>query len=176
MPRNNAANSSMPVPLDFIFTRSTNPVPYLEFSTISSEVDPMKPAPFTYAAPTSVDEVIALLDTHGEAAKLLAGGQSLAPMMNLRLASPAYIIDLNRLEGLDYIEERDGLSGHWGDDATARTRALGGRAPTLSAAGRSVPADWPSGHPQPRDRGGKHCACRPPPPSCRRSSSPTAAV
>lgn len=67
----------------------------------------MKPAPFTYAAPTTVDEVIALLDTHGEAAKLMAGGQSLTPMMNLRLASPKYIIDLNGLEGLDHLEERD---------------------------------------------------------------------
>ncbi|PON12278.1 hypothetical protein C2W62_40435 [Candidatus Entotheonella serta] len=69
----------------------------------------MKSAPFTYAAPTSVAEAIALLDTHGEAAKLLAGGQSLAPMMNLRLASPSYVIDLNHLEGLDYLEERDGF-------------------------------------------------------------------
>lgn len=69
----------------------------------------MKPAPFTYASPTTVDDVIALLDTHGEAAKLLAGGQSLTPMMNLRLASPEYVIDLNRIEGLDYMEERDGV-------------------------------------------------------------------
>ncbi len=63
----------------------------------------MKPAPFTYASPTTVDEVVALLETHGEAAKLLAGGQSLTPMMNLRLASPEYVIDLNRIEGLDYL-------------------------------------------------------------------------
>ncbi len=62
-----------------------------------------------YAAPTTVGEAIHLLDTHGEAAKLMAGGQSLTPMMNLRLASPEYVIDLNRIEGLDYIEERDGL-------------------------------------------------------------------
>lgn len=81
----------------------------------------MKPAPFTYAAPSSVDDVLALLNTHGEAAKLLAGGQSLTPMMNLRLATPAFIIDLNRLAGLDYIEERNGFLAI---GAMARQRVL----------------------------------------------------
>ncbi|MCZ6871974.1 MAG: xanthine dehydrogenase family protein subunit M [bacterium] len=67
----------------------------------------MKPAPFSYVAPSSINEVVALLDDYGDTAKLLAGGQSLLPMMNFRLARPAYIIDLNRLDGLDYIIERD---------------------------------------------------------------------
>lgn len=67
----------------------------------------MKPAPFSYAAPASINEVIALLNDYGDSAKLLAGGQSLLPMMNFRLARPQHIIDLNRLQGLDYISERD---------------------------------------------------------------------
>ncbi len=68
----------------------------------------MKPAPFTYAAPSTVEEAITLLAEHGDTAKLLAGGQSLMPLMNLRLARPQYIIDLNRIAGLDSIQERDG--------------------------------------------------------------------
>lgn len=69
----------------------------------------MKPAPFAYAAPSTMEEAIALLTEHGEEAKVLAGGQSLVPMMNFRLARPQYVIDLNRLGGLDYISERDGV-------------------------------------------------------------------
>lgn len=68
----------------------------------------MKPAPFTYTAPATVEEAIALLAEYGDTAKLLAGGQSLMPLMNLRLARPQYIIDLNRVAGLDVIQERDG--------------------------------------------------------------------
>jgi len=68
----------------------------------------MKPAPFTYAAPSTIEEAIALLGEHDDTAKLLAGGQSLMPMMNLRLARPQYVIDLNRVAGLDYIKEHDG--------------------------------------------------------------------
>jgi carbon-monoxide dehydrogenase medium subunit len=68
----------------------------------------MKPAPFTYAAPSTLEEVLTLLGEHGDAVKLLAGGQSLMPMMNLRLARPQYIVDLNRIPGLDYITERTG--------------------------------------------------------------------
>jgi CO/xanthine dehydrogenase FAD-binding subunit len=68
----------------------------------------MKPAPFAYAAPSTIEEAIALLTEHGEEAKVLAGGQSLVPMMNFRLARPPYLIDLNRLMDLDYITERGG--------------------------------------------------------------------
>jgi len=68
----------------------------------------MKPAPFAYAAPSTVEEALALLAEHGDTAKLLAGGQSLMPLMNLRLARPQYIIDLNRIAGLDSIQERNG--------------------------------------------------------------------
>ncbi|MFT7476453.1 MAG: carbon-monoxide dehydrogenase medium subunit, partial [Verrucomicrobiales bacterium] len=63
----------------------------------------MKPAPFTYHDPTSVAELVSLLGTI-EDAKLLAGGQSLMPMLNLRLAQPDHLIDLNTVEGLADIE------------------------------------------------------------------------
>ena len=67
----------------------------------------MKPASFDYHAPTSVDDALALLKSHPDDARFLAGGQSLLPMMNFRLAKPAVIIDLNRIPGLAYIK-RDG--------------------------------------------------------------------
>ncbi len=54
----------------------------------------MKPAPFEYHRPATVDEVTGLLAQHGYEAKLLAGGQSLVPAMNFRLAQPAVLIDL----------------------------------------------------------------------------------
>src|SRR2546428_1834747 len=68
----------------------------------------MKPAPFQYAAPESVEETMALLQAHGTEGKLLAGGQSLVPLLNMRLARPSVIIDLNRVSALDYIREENG--------------------------------------------------------------------
>ena len=63
---------------------------------------------FEYFAPTSVDEVLALLSEHGDDAKILAGGHSLIPAMKLRLAEPAALIDIQRVEGLKGISESDG--------------------------------------------------------------------
>lgn len=65
----------------------------------------MKPARFEYVDPATLDEALALLKQYGEDAKLLAGGQSLVPMLNMRLARPAVLIDLNRVAGLAYIRE-----------------------------------------------------------------------
>jgi CO/xanthine dehydrogenase FAD-binding subunit len=65
----------------------------------------MKPAVFDYQAPTTVDEVVALLGRHGADARLLAGGQTLVPMMNFRLAAPAIVVDLNRVPELAYIKD-----------------------------------------------------------------------
>jgi carbon-monoxide dehydrogenase medium subunit len=59
------------------------------------------PAPFEYFSPRTVDEALELLARHGEDAKILAGGQSLLPMMKLRIASPRYLIDVNRVDGLN---------------------------------------------------------------------------
>jgi aerobic carbon-monoxide dehydrogenase medium subunit len=68
----------------------------------------VKPAPFQYHAPEQLAEVAALLGEFGDSAKPLAGGQSLVPMLSLRLASFAHLIDLNRVAGLDSIERRNG--------------------------------------------------------------------
>ena len=65
----------------------------------------VKPAKFEYHVPASVDEALAILGRYDGEARVLAGGQSLLPMMNFRLATPKAIIDLNRIAGLSYIEE-----------------------------------------------------------------------
>src|SRR5215207_1913506 len=67
----------------------------------------MKPPPFSYHDPQTVDEAVALLGRLDNA-KLLAGGQSLMPMLNFRFVQPDHIIDLNRVEGLSYIREANG--------------------------------------------------------------------
>ncbi len=67
----------------------------------------MIPPPFEYAAPKTLDEAVALL-SQDENAKILAGGQSLLPMMRFRLASPNLLVDINRVGGLEYIREDDG--------------------------------------------------------------------
>ena len=68
----------------------------------------MKPAPFVYLAPDSLDAALEALAEHGADAKVLAGGQSLIPVMNFRLAQPAVLVDLNRIGELDFIEEGNG--------------------------------------------------------------------
>lgn len=71
----------------------------------------MKPAPYDYYDPTTVDEAIGLLTEFGDEAKVLAGGQSLMPMLSLRLARPSNLVDINRVTGLDHLhcdDRRDG--------------------------------------------------------------------
>lgn len=70
----------------------------------------MKPAPFRYLRATSVDEAMSALASEDDA-KILAGGQSLIAMMNLRVVSPECLVDINRVAELDYIDERDGEIG-----------------------------------------------------------------
>lgn len=65
----------------------------------------MKPPPFEYLAPSSLQEAVGLLGEHGDEAKVLAGGQSLIPLLALRLASPGLLVDLNRVEELAYLRE-----------------------------------------------------------------------
>ena len=69
----------------------------------------MIPPAFEYLRPTTIPEAIALLQQHGEDAKILSGGQSLIPMMKLRIARPAYLIDINRIAGLSYVKEEGGF-------------------------------------------------------------------
>jgi len=68
----------------------------------------MKPPKFDYHAPASIDEAVALLARYGGEAKVLAGGQSLMPMLNFRLARPAALVDVNRIAALAYIREENG--------------------------------------------------------------------
>lgn len=69
----------------------------------------MIPPSFEYLRPKTVPEAIALLQQHGDDAKILSGGQSLIPMMKLRIARPGFLIDINRISGLSYIKEEGGF-------------------------------------------------------------------
>jgi carbon-monoxide dehydrogenase medium subunit len=111
----------------------------------------MKPAPFSYYCPATIEEAASLLDQYGDDGKVLAGGQSLMPLMSLRLARPAVIVDLNRIAGLDGVADNgnDGLS----IGALMRQRALE-RDPGLEARNPLLAAAVPLiGHFQIRNRG-----------------------
>ncbi|MBI2359024.1 MAG: xanthine dehydrogenase family protein subunit M [Deltaproteobacteria bacterium] len=82
----------------------------------------MKPAPFAYYAPQEVDEALELLKQHGDEAKILAGGQSLMPLLSLRLARPGVLIDINRVANLAFV--RRGANGGLAIGALTRQRAL----------------------------------------------------
>lgn len=82
----------------------------------------MKPAPFAYCAPTELVAALDLLAEHGDEAKVLAGGQSLMPMMNMRLARPGVIVDINRLAELEYIAQT--TEGGLAIGALTRQRAI----------------------------------------------------
>jgi aerobic carbon-monoxide dehydrogenase medium subunit len=69
----------------------------------------VKPPPFEYHRAGSIDEVVALLAEHGDEAKILAGGQSLVPLLSLRLARPAHLVDINRVGELGAVENGNGL-------------------------------------------------------------------
>ncbi|MCW2740043.1 MAG: carbon monoxide dehydrogenase medium chain [Blastococcus sp.] len=91
----------------------------------------MKPGPFDYASPRSLAEALTLLDRHGDEAKVLAGGQSLGPLLNLRLARPLLLVDVNRVPELSSVPR---ISGGWLTfPALTRYRALE-RSATVAAA------------------------------------------
>jgi carbon-monoxide dehydrogenase medium subunit len=69
----------------------------------------LKPPPFRYHDPRTVEEALGLLAEHGDEARLLAGGQSLVPLLNLRRVRPRVLIDLNRVEGLDGVDAGAGV-------------------------------------------------------------------
>jgi carbon-monoxide dehydrogenase medium subunit len=68
----------------------------------------MIPASFDYHAPATLPDALKLLTQHGEDAKVLSGGQSLLPLLKLRMASPGHVVDIGRIPGLDYIKEEGG--------------------------------------------------------------------
>lgn len=110
----------------------------------------MKPAPFEYVAPRSLDEAVQALAAGGPDAKVLAGGQSLVPLLNFRLARPSLLVDLNRVAGLAYIDPRDGglaVGAMTRQVSVERDRGLATAQPLLSEA-----ITW-VGHPAIRSRG-----------------------
>jgi carbon-monoxide dehydrogenase medium subunit len=111
----------------------------------------MKPPPFEYFAPERVEDAIELLSRYGEDGKILAGGQSLMPLMNLRLARPQVIIDINRIPALDYIAER--ANGELAIGALTRQRSLE-HSPDVKELNPLLAATLPFiGHFQIRNRG-----------------------
>jgi carbon-monoxide dehydrogenase medium subunit len=110
----------------------------------------VKPSPFDYFAPTTVEECVALLAEHGEDAKLLAGGQSLVPLMNLRLAAPEVLIDLNGVAELDYVRDDDGTLAL---GAMTRHRDVASSGSVRAAAPMLAHAAAMIGYPAIRNRG-----------------------
>ena len=110
----------------------------------------MKPSAVSYSRPGTVDEALALLTEHGSGAKVLAGGQSLVPLLSMRLAAPERLVDINSLAELGYVlATADGvrvgaLARH---AAVLADRSAAGRQPLLAAALRWV------AHPAIRNRG-----------------------
>lgn len=101
----------------------------------------MYPPSFDYAAPHSLDQAMALLAEHGDEAKLLSGGQSLIPLLKLRFAAPAMLIDLNRVPGLEGMDERDGtlhLGALTRHAAVAEHATLGKRYPLMASAAPQI--------------------------------------
>ncbi len=97
----------------------------------------MIPGQFEYHAPSTLDEALALLAEHGSDARVLAGGQSLIPLMKLRLASPAVLIDLNGVDSLSGIEEADGqlrIGAMTRHSVLERSELIGSRYPLIADA------------------------------------------
>ena len=111
----------------------------------------MKPAPFEYFAPTDLAEALDLLARYGDEAKILAGGQSLMPLMNMRLARPPVLVDINRLSGLSHISRN--ANGALAIGALTRQRAVE-RASLIQTQYPLLAGVMPSiGHFQIRNRG-----------------------
>jgi len=111
----------------------------------------VKPAPFEYHEPDTIDEAVALLEAHPFEAKALAGGQSLVPAMNFRLAMPTILVDLNRLPELGAIavapDETLRIGAMTRQRAVERSPIVGAHAPLLQEAMPHI------AHPQIRNRG-----------------------
>ena len=110
----------------------------------------MKPSRFAYHAPTDLDEALAVLAEVGDEGKVLAGGQSLVPMLSMRLAAPAHLVDINRIPGLDTVQTtsdgvRVGALARHAD--VERDEAAAARLPVLRQGLRLV------AHPTIRNRG-----------------------
>ena len=110
----------------------------------------MKPPRFKYHDPTTLDEALSLLASYGDDAKVLAGGQSLMPVLNFRLARPGHLIDINRIAELASVGDSDGalaLGALLRQRALERSDLIRQRCPLISQALPYI------GHPQIRNRG-----------------------
>jgi carbon-monoxide dehydrogenase medium subunit len=111
----------------------------------------MKPAPFEYQAPDSLDAALAIMAEHGDEAKVLAGGQSLVPAMNFRVAQPALLVDLNAVSELDYVRRSDDGEVQIGAMTRQRTVELD---PLVAESAPLLHETMPHiAHPQIRNRG-----------------------
>ncbi|MFH1140736.1 MAG: FAD binding domain-containing protein, partial [Chloroflexota bacterium] len=110
----------------------------------------MKPALFEYVMPQTVAEALEVLAERGSEAKVLAGGQSLVPLMNFRLARPEYLIDINGLTDLSYLRQADGgiaIGAVTRQSELLRSSLVKERCPLLAYATRFI------SHPAIRNRG-----------------------
>ena len=109
----------------------------------------MKPSPFAYSAPTSLAEALSVLAEVGADGKVLAGGQSLVPILNMRLAAPAHIVDINRIPDLAFVRSgRRGAHRGAGPPCRRGARRHGLRRAAPAPAGAAALA-----HPVIRNRG-----------------------
>ncbi len=110
----------------------------------------MKPAAFDYLAPDTVEEAVGALAEHGDDARVMAGGQSLMPILNMRLARPELVVDIASVGGLDHIRRTNGAV----EIGAGATQAALMRWPELAAASPLLAAALPNiGHFQTRNRG-----------------------
>jgi carbon-monoxide dehydrogenase medium subunit len=110
-------------------------------STPTGEEGFVYPARFEYTAPSTLEEVVAALTERGDEAKVLAGGQSLLPLMKLRFATPGVLVDLNGVPGLDFIEESEGelrIGALVRHKACEKSELLRDRYPLLGAAAPQI--------------------------------------
>lgn len=101
----------------------------------------MYPPSFEYFAPTSLDEAVSILERFGDEAKVLAGGQSLIPLLKLRFAAPRALVDINRIDGLDLMAEEDGalrIGGRVRHRSCERSSLLRGRYQALGEAAPQI--------------------------------------
>jgi len=93
------------------------------------------PAPFDYHAPQSLSEALALLQSYPDEAKVLSGGQSLLPLLKLRLGAAGHLVDIGRIDGLEYVREKDGrllIGGRTRESALERSALVRDKYPLLA--------------------------------------------
>src|SRR5438094_1446158 len=101
----------------------------------------MIPSQFDYHAPTTLAEAVALLSRFGEGAKVLSGGQSLLPLLKLRLGTAEHLVDIGRIPGLEYIKEEGGvlkIGGRTRESALEQSELVKAKAPILHDTARVI--------------------------------------